>query len=186
MNSNKMTPMVKCAVTAVCMALCVVLPIALHAIPNAGTLLSPMHLPVLLCGMVCGWQYGLVCGLLGPALSSFITGMPGIGYLPTMMVELAIYGLVTGLMMKLVHTGKLLADIYISLLTAMLAGRIITGVVRALIFSAGSYSWKAWAAGYFVSSFPGIVLQLILIPALYLALQKAHLIPARRARQGLA
>lgn len=179
MNDNKMTPIVKCAVTAVCIALCVVLPIAFHAIPNAGTLLSPMHLPVLLCGMICGWQYGLACGLMGPMLSSFITGMPGIGYLPTMMVELAIYGLVTGLMMKLIHTGKLLADIYISLLAAMLAGRVITGVVRALIFSAGSYSWKAWATGYFVSSFPGIVLQLILIPVLYLALQKAHLIPAR-------
>lgn len=174
-----MTPMIKCAVTAVCMALCVVLPMALHAIPNAGTLFSPMHLPVLLCGMICGWPYGLACGLMGPMLSSFITSMPGIAYLPTMMVELAIYGLVTGLMMKLIHTGKLMADIYISLLTAMLTGRIVTGIARALIFAAGSYSWKAWTTGYFVSSFPGIVLQLILIPVLYLALLKAHLIPVR-------
>lgn len=182
MNNNKMTPIVKCATTAVCMALCVVLPMALHAIPNAGTLLSPMHLPVLLCGMICGWPYGLACGLIGPMLSSFLTGMPGIGYLPTMMLELAVYGLVTGLMMKLIRTGKLLADIYISLLAAMLSGRIITGIVRALIFSAGSYSWKAWATGYFVSCFPGILLQLILLPVLYLALQKAHLIPARYAK----
>lgn len=179
MNNSKMTSIVKCAATAVCMALCVVLPMALHAIPNAGTLISPMHLPVLLCGLVCGWQYGLACGLAGPMLSCFITGMPGIGYLPTMMVELAVYGLVTGLMMKLLRTGKQLADVYISLLTAMLAGRIITGIVRALIFSAGNYSWKAWATGYFVSSFPGIILQLILIPVLYLALQKAHVIPVR-------
>lgn len=175
--------MIKCMVTAVCTALCVVLPIALHAIPNAGTLLSPMHLPVLLCGMACGWQYGLACGLMGPMLSSFITGMPGIGYLPTMMVELAVYGLVTGLMMRLIHTGKQLADIYISLLTAMLAGRILTGAVRGLIFSAGNYSWKAWATGYFVSSFPGILVQLILIPVLYLALQRAHLAPVR-SRSG--
>ena len=186
MNSDKMTPLVKCVVTAVCMALCVVLPIALHAIPNAGTLLSPMHLPVLLCGMICGWPYGLACGLIGPMLSSFITSMPGIGYLPTMMVELAIYGLVTGLMMKFIHTGKLIVDVYISLLIAMLAGRIITGIVRALIFSAGSYSWEAWATGYFVSSFPGIILQLILIPVLYLALQKAHLVPARYAKASIA
>ena len=177
--NKKMTSIVKCAVTAVCMALCVVLPMALHAIPNAGTLLSPMHLPVLLCGLVCGWQYGLLCGLAGPMLSCFITGMPGIGYLPTMMVELAVYGLVTGLMINLLHTGKQTADLYISLLTAMLAGRIITGIARALLFSAGSYSWKAWATGYFISSFPGIVLQLILVPALYLALQKAHVVPAR-------
>lgn len=184
--NDKMTPIVKCAVTAVCMALCVVLPMALHAIPNAGTLLSPMHLPVLLCGLICGWQYGLLCGLAGPMLSCFITSMPGIGYLPTMMLELAIYGFVTGLMMRLIHTGKQLADIYISLLTAMLAGRIVTGIARALIFAAGSYSWKAWATGYFVSSFPGIVLQLILVPALYLALQKAHVIPARRRSREFA
>ncbi len=179
MNNAKMSPVVKCAVTAACMALCVVLPIALHAIPNAGTLLSPMHLPVLLCGMICGWPHGLICGLAGPALSCFITSMPGIGYLPTMMIELAVYGLVTGLMTELVHTGRQLADIYISLLTAMLSGRILTGIVRALIFSAGSYSWKAWATGYFVSSFPGIVIQLILVPALYLALQRAQLVPFR-------
>ena len=177
--NNKMTPIVKCATTAVCIALCVILPLALHSIPNAGTLFSPMHIPVLLCGLICGWPYGLACGLIGPVLSSFLTGMPGIGYLPTMMVELALYGLLTGLIMRLVHTGKLMADLYISLLTAMLAGRIITGIVRALIFSVGSYSLKAWATGYFVSSLPGIIIQLILIPILYLALQKAHLISDR-------
>lgn len=170
--------------TAVCIALCVVLPITLHAIPNAGTLLSPMHLPVLLCGLICGWPMGLLCGLAGPLLSSLITGMPAMGYMPTMMVELAIYGLVTGLMIHLVRTGKLIADLYISLLTAMLAGRILTGVARALIFAAGTYSWKAWATGYFLSSFPGIVLQLILIPALYLALQRAHLTPARAIKKA--
>ncbi|MCM1345186.1 MAG: hypothetical protein NC246_15290, partial [Muribaculaceae bacterium] len=63
---------------------------------------------------------------------------------------------------------------------------IITGVVRALIFSAGNYSWKAWATGYFVSSFPGIILQLILVPALYLALQKAHLVPVRSRSKRFA
>lgn len=175
----KMTNLTKYVTTAVCIALCVVLPMALHAIPNAGTLLSPMHLPVLLCGLVCGWPMGLLCGLAGPLLSCLITSMPSPAYLPTMMLELAIYGLVTGLMMRVIHTGKLMADLYISLLTAMLAGRVITGVARALIFAAGTYSWKAWATGYFVSSFPGIILQLLLIPTLYLALRKAHLAPER-------
>lgn len=176
---NKMSKLTKCVVTAVCIALCVVLPMGLHAIPNAGTLLSPMHIPVLLCGLVCGWPYGLLCGLAGPTLSCFITSMPGMGYLPTMMVELALYGLISGLLMHFIRTGHLIADLYISLITAMLTGRILTGAARALLFTAGSYSWKAWAAGYFVSSFPGIILQLILLPVLYLALQRAHLIPAR-------
>lgn len=179
MNNGKMTMVTKCCVTAICMAMCVILPIAFHAIPNAGTLLSPMHLPVLLCGMVCGWQYGLICGLTAPAISFFMTGMPGIGYMPTMMLELAVYGLITGLMMKIMRTGRQLADIYISLLAAMIAGRIITGICRALIFAAGNYSWKAWFTGYFVSTFPGIIMQLILVPVLYLMLQRARLVSLR-------
>jgi len=176
---NKLTNLTKCLFTAACMALCVVLPMALHGIPNAGTLLSPMHIPVLLCGLVCGWPFGLLCGLAGPALSSLLTGMPAFGYLPTMMVELALYGLISGLLMRFIRTGRLIADLYISLVSAMLAGRILTGIARALIFAAGTYSWKAWATGYFVSSFPGIILQLLLLPPLYLALQRARLIPAR-------
>ena len=179
---TKMTHLTRSVTTAVCIALCVVLPMTLHAIPNGGTLFSPMHLPVLLCGLVCGWPYGLLCGILGPLLSSLITGMPGMGYLPTMMVELALYGLISGIMIQLIHTGKLAADLYISLLTAMLAGRILTGIARALIFAPRSgsvYSMEAWATGYFVSSLPGIIVQLILIPVLYMALQRARLIPIR-------
>lgn len=169
----------KLAATAICVALCVILPFAFHAIPNGGTLFSPMHLPVLLCGIVCGSQYGLLCGLAGPLLSSILTGMPGPAYLPTMMIELAIYGLVTGLSMHFVHTGKQVADIYISLLAAMLSGRIITGIIRALIFAKGTYSLQAWATGYFVSCFPAILIQLVLIPILYLALEKAGMVPDR-------
>ena len=63
-------------IAALCVALCVVLPMAFHAIPNAGSILLPMHIPVLLCGLLCGWPLGLVCGLVGPLLSSVLTGMP--------------------------------------------------------------------------------------------------------------
>lgn len=191
---TKMHHLTRTVTTAVCIALCVVLPMALHWIPgvgsiNLGTLLSPMHLPVLLCGLVCGWPYGLVCGILGPLLSSLLTSMPGWSYLPTMMVELALYGLISGILIQLVHTGRLMVDLYISLVVAMLVGRIITGIARALIFvprSGGVYSLSAWATGYFVSSFPGIILQLILLPILYLALQRAKLIPIRYQKQKAA
>ena len=186
---TKLTHLTRTVTTAVCIALCVVLPMALHAIPNAGTLLSPMHLPVLLCGLVCGWPYGLACGIFGPLLSSLLTSMPSWGYLPTMMVELALYGLISGILIQLLHTGRLMVDLYISLIAAMLAGRIITGITRALIFaprSGGAYSLKAWATGYFVSSFPGIILQLILLPILYIALQRAKLIPIRYQRTKAA
>lgn len=176
----------KTLITAICMALCVVLPMAFHTIPNGGTLFSPMHLPVFLCGLVCGWQYGLLCGIFGPVLSSFITGMPGMGYLPTMMVELALYGFISGLMINLIHTGKKTADIYISLLSAMLIGRVITGIVRAFIFAPGSITLQAWATGYFVSCLPGIIIQLILLPILYHALDRAKLLPKQMIQTSKA
>lgn len=174
-----MSPVKKSIITAVCIALCVVLPQAFHAIPNAGSIYCPMHIPVLLCGLICGWQYGLLCGIAGPLVSALITGMPPAAVLPGMLVECAAYGALTGLMMQLVHTKKVYPDLYISLLVAMLGGRIISGIAKALIFSAGSYSMTAWVTGSFVTSLPGIIVHLVLIPSIVYALMKAKLIPAR-------
>lgn len=176
---KKMSPVKKSIITAVCIALCVVLPQAFHAIPNAGAIYCPMHIPVLLCGLICGWQYGLLCGIAGPLVSALITGMPPAAVLPGMLVECAAYGALTGLMMQLVHTKKVYPDLYISLLVAMLGGRIISGIAKALIFSAGSYSMTAWVTGSFVTSLPGIIVHLVLIPSIVYALMKAKLIPAR-------
>ena len=176
---KKMSPVKKSIITAVCIALCVVLPQAFHAIPNAGSIYCPMHIPVLLCGLICGWQYGLLCGIAGPLVSALITGMPPAAVLPGMLVECAAYGALTGLIMQLVHTKKVYPDLYISLLVAMLGGRIISGIAKALIFSAGSYSMTAWVTGSFVTSLPGIIVHLVLIPSIVYALMKAKLIPAR-------
>ncbi len=169
----------KSILTAVCVALCVVLPQAFHAIPNAGSIYLPMHIPVLLCGLICGGSYGLLCGLAGPVLSSLFTGMPPVAMLPSMMVECAVYGLVTGFMMRVVRTKRLYGDLYLSLSVAMLLGRVVSGVAKALIFSAGSYSVAAWATGSFVTSLPGIVIQLALLPTITVALMKARLLPER-------
>lgn len=176
---QKMSAVKKSIITAVCIALCVVLPQAFHAVPNAGAIYLPMHIPVLLCGLLCGWPLGLVCGLVGPLLSSVLTGMPPAAYLPSMMVELAVYGLASGLLMRFVRTGKLYADLYISLVGAMLVGRIIAGLARALIFSAGGYSMAVWATSYFVTGLPGIAIQLLIIPPIVLALEKARIVPTR-------
>ena len=111
-----LTPVKKIVLTAVCAALCVVVPMAFHAIPNAGSVFLPMHIPVLLCGIVCGWPNGFICGLIGPLVSSLLTGMPPAAMLPSMMVECCVYGLTTGLVMKYVRTGKLLPDLYISMI----------------------------------------------------------------------
>ena len=168
----------KIVLTAVCAALCVVVPMAFHSIPNAGSIFLPMHLPVLLCGMLCGWPYGFICGLLGPALSSLLTGMPPAAFLPPMMIECAVYGASVGLMLKYVRTGKVYIDLYASLVVAMLLGRIISGIAKALIFTP-DLSLAAWAAASFVTALPGIAIQLLLIPLLVHSLSRARLIPER-------
>jgi Protein of unknown function (DUF1393). len=162
--------------TAVCIALGVVLPRAFHAIPNAGSVLLPMHIPVLLCGLICSWQYGLACGILTPVLSHLITGMPPMAYLPPMIVELAVYGLLAGILVRVIKTKNFLLNTYASLLIAMIGGRICYGIVNALIFRAGKYSMQIWLTSGFVTALPGIVIQLVVIPALCLALKKAKLI----------
>lgn len=163
--------------TGLCMALCVVFPMAFHAIPNAGQTMLPMHIPVLICGLACGWQYGLLCGAVGPLLSSMLTGMPPAAMLPAMMVELAAYGLCTALMMKFVRTKNIYADLYISLVCAMLIGRVAAGTVKALFFAQGGITIAAWASTYFVTGLPGIIIQLVFVPAIYLVLQRAKVIP---------
>lgn len=168
----------KLVFTAVCAALCLVLPMAFHSIPNAGSIFLPMHIPVLLCGLICGWPFGFICGILGPALSSLVTGMPPAAMLPSMMVECGAYGMVTGLMMKYVRTGRPTLDLYISMGTAMIAGRTVAGLAKAWILTPGTAPF-AWVTTSLVTGIPGIVLQLIVMPAVVYALTRARLIPKR-------
>ncbi len=180
----KMSQIKKLVFTAVCAALCVVLPMAFHTVPNAGTIFLPMHIPVLLCGLICGWPFGLVCGLIGPFLSGFFTGMPPAAMLPSMMVECATYGLVTGLMMKFLQTKSTVADLYISILTAMVLGRTVAGLAKALIFTPGTAPF-AWVTTSLVAGIPGICIQLIVMPAVVFALTRARLIPERYTKEGI-
>ena len=170
---------------ALCVALCTVLPMAFHAIPNAGSVFCPMHIPVFLCALACGWPYGLVCGLIGPLISSLTTGMPPAAILPVMTVELSVYGLVSGLLMRFVHTKYTYADIYISMVPAILIGRIFAGLSAAFIFGSKSItSIGAWVTSYFVTNLPGTAIQLVLIPLLVIALMKMRLIPQRYPRKS--
>lgn len=175
----KMSTVKKSIITAVCIALCYALPLLFHGIQGAGTIFTPMHIPVFICGLVCGWQYGLLCGIAGPALSSAMTGMPPVAILPSMMVELAVYGLVTGLLMKVVRTKNTFADLYICLIIAIIAGRAMSAVTKALIFAKGSFALGAWVTGTLLVSWPGLIIQLVFIPTVVFALMKAHLIPER-------
>ncbi len=173
-------------ICAICIALCCVMPLAFHAF-DLGSIFSPMHFPVLLCGLVCGGWYGLACGLIGPLLSHLVTGMPYAAALPSMVSELAIYGLVCGLLMHFIRTKNTYADIYCAMVPAMLLGRIAGGVAQVFVFmgNAKTYSMTLWVSSYFVKAVPAIVSQLIVLPALVLLLMKARLIPARYPKQGV-
>ena len=168
--------------TALCVALGVVLPVATHGVPNAAKVLLPMHIPVLLCGLITPWPFGLACGVLAPVLSSLITGMPPAAILPSMVCELAAYGLIASLLSRRVRLPRRTAELYVCLLGAMLLGRAVYGIMNALVFSAGSYGWGIFVSAAFVAAAPGIVIQLILIPPVILLLERARLIVPRPSR----
>lgn len=172
----------KACICALCIALCSVLPIAFHAFA-AGAALSPMHIPILLCGLVCSPFYGAFCGVAGPVISCLLTSMPSPVQLIYMVPELLTYGLAAGIFMKLAPTRSVYANVYIALVPAMILGRVVGGAARALFYlsTAGEYSLALWAAGYLAGTIPGIILQLIVIPALVAVLVKARVLP----RQGL-
>jgi len=172
----KFSRLKKYTITAMCITLCVVLPFSLHLIPGAGNTVLPMHIPVLLCGLVVGWQFGFLAGLFGPMLSTFTIQMPNPAVMPIMMVELAIYGAVAGLMIRIMRTKNKYVNIYISLVTAMVIGRILAGMARAFVFAPGTTSIALWISSYFTTSLPGIIIQLILIPAIITALEKARVL----------
>lgn len=183
---EKLTKNKKLCMCAVCIALCYALPLAFHTM-GLGSVFSPMHIPVLLCGMICGGGWGALCGLLGPILSSVLSGMPPALMLTRMIPELCVYGLLGGVAARHVRTGKRVADLYLALATAMLGGRIVGGVATAIFYAvtSGVYSFGLWAASYFVEALPGIVLQLVIVPLLILTLEKARLVPAAYpAREG--
>ena len=169
----------KSITTSMLIALCVILPMAFHAIPMSGPILVPMHIPVLLAGLICGPLFGLIAGVAGPLISHLITGMPGSAVVPVMMIELGTFGLVAGAMSNIVHTRRLSADLYICLITAMLVGRVVAGIAWAVYFFDGAYTLSMWATAYFVTSFPGIVIQLLFVPSVVIALERERVIPLR-------
>lgn len=158
---------------AMFLALALVLPFLTGQIPSIGNMLCPMHIPVLLCGFFCGPWYALAIGLLAPYLRFFLFQMPPI--MPkgiSMSFELATYGLIAGLLYKLLPKKK--PYIYVSLIVAMLSGRIVWGAVRTVLYGLGKseFGWAMFLSEGFVNAVPGIIVQLVLIPILVMALGK--------------
>lgn len=165
--------MKKLVYSAMCLALCLVLPFLTGQIPQVGSMLLPMHIPVLLCGFLCGGGWGAAVGITAPLLRHLIFSMPPAPTCYSMAAELAVYGLVVGLLYK--RLGKGVRSIYISLICAMVAGRVVWGAVQVAILGLGNFPFSAFVAGAVTSAIPGIVLQLVLIPLLVRALDKAKI-----------
>lgn len=178
MNTKKKFSILNLTLAAMFMAIGLVLPFFTGQIPQIGKMLLPMHIPVLLCGLICGWQYGLFVGFTLPLLRYFLFGMPIL--FPTgiaMAFELATYGMAIGLLYSRSRWQCVIA-LYRSLLLAMLAGRIVWGIVQQLLLGIHGdvFTWQMFLAAAFLNAIPGIVLQLILIPTIMLALNRTGLV----------
>ena len=167
----------KLTYAALFLALAMVLPFITGQIPEIGKSLCPMHIPVLLCGFLCGWPWGLAVGFIAPLLRSVIFGMPVMfpGAV-AMAFELAVYGGLAGLLYALLPRKKW--SVYVALVAAMLAGRVVWGVVRLVLagLSGTGFTWAMFLAGAVTTAIPGILIQLILIPTLVMLLEKTGLI----------
>ena len=165
--------LLKMILSALFLALAYVMPFLTGQIPEIGSMLCPLHIPVLLCGFICGWPWGLAVGFIAPLFRSLTLGMPP--FFPTavcMAFELAAYGAVAGLMHKLLPRKK--PYIYCSLLTAMIVGRLVWGTAMFICMgiNGGSFTFAAFLAGAFTNAIPGIILQIVLIPLLVILLDR--------------
>ena len=163
--------MKKLVYSAMCLALCLVLPFLTGQIPEIGSMLLPMHIPVLLCGFVLGWKWGLAVGFITPLFRTLLFSMPPLLTALPMAFELAAYGILTGLLYHLFRHKPF--SVYLALILAMLGGRLVWGAARFVMFFFGTeFSLPLFIAGAFTNALPGMILQLVLIPPLVLALRR--------------
>lgn len=168
----------KLTLSAMFLAIGMVLPFLTGQIPEVGNMMLPMHIPVLLCGLICGWQYGAVLGFVLPLLRYLIFGMPVLFPTGTAMAfELMTYGLVIGLVYTL-SRWKCIISLYRALIAAMIAGRIVWAAAQMILLgvSGGAFTMKIFLAGAFFNAVPGIIIQLILIPTVMIALGRTGLV----------
>lgn len=154
------------AISSMCLALGIILPQAFHMIPNAGNIFLPMHIPVLICGFIVNPEYSLIIGILTPVLSNFIFSMPATPMLGQMIVELGTYGLMIGILNKVISIKNEYIKTYICLILSMLIGRVVYGLCNYFVFKSNAYSLQIWITTAFVTSLPGIIIQLLIVPLL--------------------
>ena len=175
----------KLTCSAMCLALCLVLPFFTGQIPQIGSALCPMHLPVLLAGYLCGPWWAMGVGAAAPLMRHLWLSMPPLVAALGMTFELAAYGLVAGAIYRVLPRRA--GSIYLSLICAMIVGRIVWGCAMVVIMgiSGSPFTWGAFLAGAVLNAIPGIIVQLVLIPLLVMALQRANIIALSKRRQSI-
>lgn len=153
-----------------------ILPFLTGQIPEIGNALLPMHFPVLICGYICGWKYGLIVGLITPLFRCLIFSTPIPSIAICMSFELATYGTISGFLYQKLRNSPL--KIYISLFVSMLIGRLVWGAASIIVYGFGStrFTWQFFLTSTLFTALPGIILQIVLIPILILALEKSGVI----------
>lgn len=174
----------KMVLAAMMMAVGLVLPFITGQVPQIGNMLCPMHLPVFICGLICGGVYGGIIGFILPLLRFFLFGMPMMPNCISMAFELAAYGAIAGFLYNR-SRWQCVISLYRSLIIAMIAGRIVWGVASLILmgFYGTAFTWQMFIAGAFLNAIPGIILQLIFIPALMVALNRTGLVHFRKVSE---
>ena len=159
-------------VSGVCLALALLLPFVTGQIPQVGAMLCPMHLPILLCGFFVSWKWATAVGFTAPILRFALFSMPPMPFGLAMAFELATYGLVSSVVYNMLPKKKW--SVYVSLLTAMIIGRIVWGAARLIIAGATAnlFTWQMFIGGALLEAIPGIIVQLVLIPVIVMAVKK--------------
>ena len=180
-HSNFKTNVHNLVLAAMFLALALVLPFLTGQIPQIGGMLLPMHLPVFLCGLICGWRYGAVVGFVAPLMRMALFGMPPLVAAVAMAFELAAYGGIAGFLYNRSRWQCVVA-LYRALLAAMVGGRIVWAAVRVVMTGVASvpFTWQIFLTEALVNAIPGIILQLVFIPVLMVALDRTGMVRFRR------
>lgn len=182
MSKNINKNLLNIVLSAMFLAIALILPLFTAQIKEFGNMLLPMHIPIMLCGLVCGWQYGLTIGAIAPLLRSALFAMPVM--FPSaisMAFELATYGFVIGILFQKAR-WKCIKSLYRCLLISMVAGRVVWGIVQCILLGLGEngFTISMFVSGAIVKAIPGIILQLMLIPTVMLMLGKTHLVHMKK------
>lgn len=180
-RTNSFSPVHTLVLSAMFLALGLVLPFFTGQIPQVGGMLLPMHLPVFLCGLICGWQYGLAVGFVTPLLRLALFSMPPLLTAVAMAFELAAYGGIAGFLYSRSRWQCIFA-LYRCLIAAMVGGRLVWAAARVVMTGVAGepFTWQIFLTGALLNAIPGIILQLIFIPAVMVALDRTGMVRFRR------